>query len=174
MVTHRRTRFNLSAADAGPEGSEMVGLLVAVGVDLAANAVDFRVMEASIEAPGSWTELIAHDPGRRITAVEPFAGAVEQLVRAEVAEGRGQRGGEIFGPLHLAHAHARAEVGGLDEHREAERGRCADGIVDLDVEIGITQRAAGQRRHGVTRRSTGDDENRDHRTADQGRPDVRQ
>ena len=38
------------------------------------NAVDFRVMEAPIEAPGEWTELIAHEPGRRITGVEPFAG----------------------------------------------------------------------------------------------------
>jgi oligopeptidase B len=38
------------------------------------NAVDFRVMEASIEAPGNWTELIGHEPGRRITSIEPFAG----------------------------------------------------------------------------------------------------
>ena len=32
------------------------------------DAVDFRVMEAPIEAPGDWTELVAHEPGRRITA----------------------------------------------------------------------------------------------------------
>ena len=38
------------------------------------DAVDFRVMEAPIDSPGEWTELVAHEPGRRITGVEPFAG----------------------------------------------------------------------------------------------------
>ncbi len=37
------------------------------------DAEDFRVMTATLDAPGEWTELIAHLPGRRITAVEPFA-----------------------------------------------------------------------------------------------------
>jgi oligopeptidase B len=37
------------------------------------DAVDFRVMTAPLERPGEWTELIAHEPGRRITAIEPFA-----------------------------------------------------------------------------------------------------
>ena len=37
------------------------------------DAVDFRVMEAPIDAPGAWTELVAHEPGRRITVIEPFA-----------------------------------------------------------------------------------------------------
>jgi oligopeptidase B len=37
------------------------------------DAVDFRIMTAPLDAPGDWTELVAHEPGRRITAVEPFA-----------------------------------------------------------------------------------------------------
>jgi len=37
------------------------------------NATDFRVMTAPLDQPGQWTELIAHEPGRRITSVEAFA-----------------------------------------------------------------------------------------------------
>jgi oligopeptidase B len=36
-------------------------------------AEDFRVMTAALDAPGTWTELIAHSPGRRIVGVEAFA-----------------------------------------------------------------------------------------------------
>jgi oligopeptidase B len=35
-------------------------------------ATDFRVMEAPLDDPGLWTELVAHEVGRRITGVEPF------------------------------------------------------------------------------------------------------
>ena len=38
------------------------------------DAPDFRVMNATHAEPGEWTELVAHEPGRRITAAEPFAG----------------------------------------------------------------------------------------------------
>lgn len=37
------------------------------------DAVDFRVMTAPLDEPGTWTELIAHEPGRRVTGIEPFA-----------------------------------------------------------------------------------------------------
>ena len=37
------------------------------------DAPDFRVMTASYDDPGSWTELVAHEAGRRITDAEPFA-----------------------------------------------------------------------------------------------------
>ncbi len=37
------------------------------------DAEDFRVMTAPHDDPGQWTELVGHEPGRRITAVEPFA-----------------------------------------------------------------------------------------------------
>ena len=37
------------------------------------DAEDFRVMEATVAEPSEWSELIAHEPGRRITSVEPFA-----------------------------------------------------------------------------------------------------
>ncbi len=37
-------------------------------------AVDFRVMAAPIDRPGEWSELVAHLPGRRIVAIEPFEG----------------------------------------------------------------------------------------------------
>jgi oligopeptidase B len=37
------------------------------------DAIDFRVMTAPIDAAGSWVELVAHEAGRRIVAVEPFA-----------------------------------------------------------------------------------------------------
>ncbi len=49
------------------------------------DAVDFRVMEAPAADPGVWTELIAHQPGRRITGVEPFEGflAVHEWNRAQ-------------------------------------------------------------------------------------------
>jgi oligopeptidase B len=38
------------------------------------DAEDFRVMTAPLDAPGEWRELVAHEPGRRITSAEPFAG----------------------------------------------------------------------------------------------------
>ncbi len=38
------------------------------------DAEDFRVMTAPLDAPGEWTELVAHEPGRRITSAQPFAG----------------------------------------------------------------------------------------------------
>ena len=37
------------------------------------DATDFRVMTAPLDAPGDWTELVAHESGRRITSVEAFA-----------------------------------------------------------------------------------------------------
>ena len=37
------------------------------------DAVDFRVMEAPLDDPSAWTELVPHQPGRRITTIEPFA-----------------------------------------------------------------------------------------------------
>ena len=46
------------------------------------DATDFRLMTAPIDAPGDWTELVAHEPGRRITSVEAFA---EHLVVHEWA-----------------------------------------------------------------------------------------
>ena len=36
------------------------------------DAEDFRIMTAPLDAPGTWSELVAHAPGRRITGVEPF------------------------------------------------------------------------------------------------------
>jgi oligopeptidase B len=36
------------------------------------DAEDFRVMTAPIDAPGVWKELIGHQHGRRIVAIEPF------------------------------------------------------------------------------------------------------
>jgi len=37
-------------------------------------ATDFRVMTAALDMPGEWSELVPHVAGRRITAVEAFAG----------------------------------------------------------------------------------------------------
>jgi oligopeptidase B len=37
------------------------------------DAVDFRVMVAPVAEPREWVEFVAHEPGRRITSVEPFA-----------------------------------------------------------------------------------------------------
>ena len=50
-------------------------------------AVDFRVMQAPLDDPGSWTELIGHQPGRRITHLEPFADhlALHEWNRAQPA-----------------------------------------------------------------------------------------
>ncbi len=49
------------------------------------DAVDFRVMTAPLDDPGDWTELIAHQPGRRITGMEPFEGhlALHEWNRAQ-------------------------------------------------------------------------------------------
>lgn len=38
------------------------------------DAIDFRVMTAPLDRPGEWSEMVAHEPGRRITGIEPFAG----------------------------------------------------------------------------------------------------
>ncbi len=38
------------------------------------DAEDFRVLTAPIDAPGEWTELVAHQPGRRILGADPFEG----------------------------------------------------------------------------------------------------
>ena len=35
-------------------------------------AEDFRVMTAALDEPGAWSELVAHQSGRRIVNVEPF------------------------------------------------------------------------------------------------------
>ena len=37
------------------------------------DATDFRLMTAPLDAPGEWTELVPHEPGRRITSAEAFA-----------------------------------------------------------------------------------------------------
>jgi oligopeptidase B len=37
------------------------------------DAQDFRVMTAPLDNPGTWSDFIPHQPGRRITSVEPFA-----------------------------------------------------------------------------------------------------
>jgi oligopeptidase B len=49
------------------------------------DAVDFRVMEATLDRPDEWSELIAHVPGRRIVGLETFAGhlALQEWHRAQ-------------------------------------------------------------------------------------------
>jgi hypothetical protein len=37
------------------------------------DAEDFRVMTAPLDRPDEWTELVAHESGRRVVATEPFA-----------------------------------------------------------------------------------------------------
>ena len=51
------------------------------------DAQDFRVMTAPLDDPSAWTELVAHQPGRRITSAEPFAG---HLVLHEWADAQPQ------------------------------------------------------------------------------------
>lgn len=38
------------------------------------DAPDFQVMTAPLDGPQEWSELVVHQPGRRITSAEPFAG----------------------------------------------------------------------------------------------------
>ncbi len=38
------------------------------------DAVDFKVVEAPLDDPAGWTDLLPHQPGRRVTGVEPFEG----------------------------------------------------------------------------------------------------
>jgi oligopeptidase B len=38
------------------------------------DADDFRVMTAPLHDPADWGEMVAHEPGRRITGIEPFEG----------------------------------------------------------------------------------------------------
>ncbi len=49
------------------------------------DAPDFRVMTAPLDAPGEWTEFVAHEPGRRISGAEPFADhlALHEWYRAQ-------------------------------------------------------------------------------------------
>ncbi len=62
------------------------------------DAPDFRVMTAPLDAPGDWTELLPHVPGRRFTSAEPFAGHLvlhewseaQPKVRVLFADGREQ------------------------------------------------------------------------------------
>jgi oligopeptidase B len=37
------------------------------------DAPDFRLMAAPHDDPGAWSDLVAHEPGRRLTEAEPFA-----------------------------------------------------------------------------------------------------
>ena len=37
------------------------------------DAVDFRVCTAPVDCPGEWTELVPHEPGRRIIGIDAFA-----------------------------------------------------------------------------------------------------
>ena len=58
-------------------------------------AEDFRVMVAPVEQPEKWTELVPHEAGRRIVAVEPFErhlvlhewSEAQQRLRALLREG---------------------------------------------------------------------------------------
>ena len=62
------------------------------------DAPDFRVMTAPLDAPGDWSELLPHVPGRRFTSAEPFAGHLvlhewseaQPKVRVLFADGREQ------------------------------------------------------------------------------------
>jgi oligopeptidase B len=49
------------------------------------DAVDFCVMQAPLDDPGTWSDLVAHESGRRITGVEPFEGhlAIHEWYRAQ-------------------------------------------------------------------------------------------
>jgi oligopeptidase B len=47
------------------------------------DAEDFKVMTAAVARPGEWADLVGHQPGNRIVAVEPFA---EHLVLHEWSE----------------------------------------------------------------------------------------
>ena len=51
------------------------------------DAPDFRLMAAPHDDPGAWSDLVAHEAGRRLTEAEPFA---DHLVAARV-EGRRNR-----------------------------------------------------------------------------------
>jgi len=60
------------------------------------DAIDFRVVTAPLDDPGSWTEFVSHESGRRITSAEPFATHLvvhewhhaQQRVRILWADGR--------------------------------------------------------------------------------------
>ena len=49
------------------------------------DAEDFQIMTAPHDNPSDWTTFVAHEPGRRITAVEPFQGvlAIHQWANAQ-------------------------------------------------------------------------------------------
>ena len=63
------------------------------------DAEDFRVMTAPLERPDEWTELVPHEPGRRVVAIDPFAGHLvlhewhqaQQRLRVLFARGRRAR-----------------------------------------------------------------------------------
>jgi oligopeptidase B len=61
------------------------------------DAEDFRVMTAPLDQPGVWTELVAHVPGQRITACEPFADhlVVHEWANAQQRVRIFRRGGQV-------------------------------------------------------------------------------
>jgi oligopeptidase B len=66
LVRARVDDVEYSVDDAGD------GFVIVTNLD----AVDFRVMTSPYDQPHDWSEVIAHEPGRRIVAAEPFAGHV--------------------------------------------------------------------------------------------------
>ncbi len=80
-------------------------------------AEDFRVVTAAENDPTTWSELVAHTPGRRITAAEPFAG---HLVIHEWADAR-QQLRVLFAtgeqrPIDLGEVPAEVELGNNPEY----------------------------------------------------------
>jgi oligopeptidase B len=80
------------------------------------DAEDFRVLTAPVARPGEWSELVAHEPGRRIVTIEPFAGHLvlhewrnaQQQLRVLFAEG-GERIFELGSEPHEVEIDANPE-----------------------------------------------------------------
>ncbi len=79
------------------------------------DAEDFRVMTAPLDAPGEWSPLVPHVPGRRITNVEAFA---DRLVIHEWSEAQPRL--SILGRADAAPAPLTVGPDGLSEPHDVE------------------------------------------------------
>ena len=108
-------------------------------------AVDFRVMTAPLGDPGEWEELIAHEQGRRITAVEPFAGhlAVHEWSAAQPRCGSSSRWGDDGRAPRRRAARRRVRA----ERRVGHRGAAGDLPVVDDPAHDVGRRRRHRRAH---------------------------
>ena len=111
-------------------------------------------MTAPLDDPGEWTELLAHEPGRRITAVEPFAGHLVVHEWSD-AQPQGARAVPRRPPSTRSTSATSRTTSSSTPTRSGTRRRCASSyqslttptsVYDVDVVHRRARRCASRRR----------------------------